>query len=417
MKKVELDIEERVLPNGVCCIAVRSHGVPTFAATVAMRVSQIDESPREHGLAYFMGSLLEEGTRHRDAVELAEAVELLGASLDAGSSGATIQCPADEAQKAVRLLREVALEPAFDAREVKRVAGEIHAEIEAEAADPRSVARQRFRAEAFGPHPLGRPHYGSVEAIASYRAADLQRFHRTWFVPHVAIVAASGPMETGETLDLLAKTFRSFRGERPDRHEAAQASMPTARRDIHLPMEREQVHVLLGHLGVRRNDPDFIGLTVMDHVLGTGPGFTSRIGKKLRDEQGLCYSVHASITSGAGLEPSLFAAYIGTSPEHRQRAIEGFLAESRTIRGTLPPEQELQDVKDYLPGSWGFGLERNSNLVGYVVRSRRYGLGYDYIHRYPDLVRAVTREEVQRVAQQHLDPERMIVVSAGATSK
>ena len=183
---------------------------------------------------------------------------------------------------------------------------------------------------------------------------------------------------------------------------------------MHLPLEREQVHVFLGHLGIRRSDPDYVALLVMDHILGTGPGFTSRIGKKLRDEQGLCYTVHAAITNGAGLEPGLFSAYIGTSPEHRTRAIDGFLREIRMIRDEPVTEQELRDVADYLTGSWVFGLERNANLVGYAIRCKRYALGYDYIQRYPDMVRAITREEVQRVAGRHLDPERVAIVSAGA---
>ena len=88
-------------------------------------------------------------------------------------------------------------------------------------------------------------------------------------------------------------------------------------------MPREQVHVFLGHPGIRRDDPDFYKLSVMDHVLGTGPGFTDRISRKLRDEQGLCYTVSASITSSAGLEPGHFSAYIGTSPQNVARAIEG----------------------------------------------------------------------------------------------
>jgi len=417
MRKVELEIAERELPAGACCVAVRSQGVPTFAACIALRSGQVEEGPREHGLAYLTGSLLEEGTRHRGAVELAEAIEGIGASIDCSSSGATIQCPAEEAQKAVRLLREVVLEPAFDAREVRRVQGEIAAEIEAEAADPRAVARNRFRAEVYGAHPFARPHYGSPEEVAAYRSADLARFHRRWFVPHETIIAAAGPMETEELLDLCAMTFRSFRGARPDRQETPPPAMPQARRDVHLPMDREQVHVMLGHVGVRRTDPDFVALAVMDHVLGSGPGFTSRIGKKLRDEQGLCYSVHASITSGAGLEPSLFYAYIGTSPEHRQKSIDGLVREVRAIRDAPPTADELRDVQDYLTGSWVFGLERNANLVGYVIRAKRYGLGYDWLERYPGLVRAVTREEVQRVAHAHLDPERVVVVSAGAGGK
>lgn len=411
---VTLDLVERELQNGLTCIALRNPGVGTFAVTLAFRVGQGHESDGEHGLAYLTGSCLEEGTRRRSAVELAEAVEGIGGSLETTSSSVTILCPADEASKAVRLVREVALEPAFRVRDVRRMQGEILAEIEADDADPRAVARRTFRREVYRDHPLGRPVHGDAKSTSAFKPADLQRFHRTWFVPADAILAAAGPAPPQEVLELLVKGFRSFRGKGRAHPQHAAPALPARTIERHVPMEREQVHVYLGHVGVRRSDPDFVPLVVMDHVLGSGPGFTSRITRRLRDEMGLCYAVHAAIGDDAGLEPGTFTAYIGTSAQHRQRAVAVFLEEMRRIRDTLPTAAELRDVQDYLTGSYVFGLERNQNLVGYAIRARRYGLGYDWIDRYPDLVRAVTREDVQRVARAHLDPDRVVVASAGA---
>jgi len=180
-------------------------------------------------------------------------------------------------------------------------------------------------------------------------------------------------------------------------------------------MAREQVHIYLGHLGIRRTHPDFYVLSVMDHVLGTGPGFTSRCSRKLRDELGLCYAVSAGITPSAGEEPGTFTAYIGTSPEHRQKAVDGFLAEIRRIRTEPVSAQELQDVKDYLTGSFVFALERNSNLAAYAIRARRFALGFDFLQRYPDIVRSITAEQVREAAERHLHPDRLAVISAGAS--
>jgi zinc protease len=181
-------------------------------------------------------------------------------------------------------------------------------------------------------------------------------------------------------------------------------------------MKREQVHVFVGHPGIRRTDPDYHALSVMDHVLGTGPGFTSRIAKRLRDELGLCYAVDASITGSARDEPGCFAAYIGTSPQHRQRVIDGFCQQMRAIREAPPTARELQDVQEYLTGSFVWQLERNAALVRYAIRAKHYGLGFDYLYRYPELIRAVTRKEVQRVAREHLHPDRVVIVSAGAVN-
>ncbi|MEC7723979.1 MAG: insulinase family protein, partial [Planctomycetota bacterium] len=232
--------------------------------------------------------------------------------------------------------------------------------------------------------------------------------------PRAGYVAASGPFEPEEMLDRLERALRGLRGAAPEHNQHPEVELGVAS-DQHVAMPREQVHVFLGHKGIRRTDPDFYKLTVMDHILGSGPGFTSRCSRKLRDEQGLCYSVSAGISSSAGEEPGTFTAYIGTSPEHRERAVAGFLAEIDAIRKQPPSADELQDVKDYLTGSYVFALERNSNLAAYAIRARRFGLGYDFVERYPDLVRAVTVEDVREVAERHLHPDRLTIVSAGAS--
>ncbi len=415
MSRIQLEIEERVLSNGLTAVAIKNPGVSTCAVTVSLKVGQLDEGSNEHGLAYLMGACLDEGSKKRTSLELDQAVENIGGSLECGVTGGTILCPAEERSKAVRLLREAVLEPVFPGREVRRVQSESLAEIEAELADPRMCGQREFRRQVYGSHPYARPSFGSAEQLAAYKPSDLVRFHKKWFVPQEGFVAISGPGEVGESLDLLAKAFRSFKGKAPVHPVPTAPEMPKKSVSTHLPMEREQVHVFLGHPGVRRNNPDFYALSVMDHILGSGPGFTSRITRKLRDDMGLCYTVHAAATSGAGLEPGIVSAYIGTSPEHRQKAIDGFIKEIKTIRDTLPTEDELADVKAYLTGSFVFGLERNSNLVGYAIRAKRYGLGYGYIHEFPGLIKAITLEDVQAAAQKHLDPARLVTVSAGAS--
>jgi zinc protease len=323
--------------------------------------------------------------------------------------------PAAVQKEAIGLLREMVLEPEFPGREVRRVQAEVMTEIQAEDDDPRAVAGRRFRKEVYGDHPLGRPGTGTHKSVGKLRPKDLRAFHDDWFRPHGGYVAAAGPEEPERMLDRLEKAFRDFRGKRPKHPAMPDVDLGEHGRDAHIPMPREQVHVYLGHIGVRRTHPDFYALSVMDHVLGTGPGFTSRCSRKLRDEQGLCYAVSAGITASAGEEPGTFIAYIGTSPEHRQRAIDGFLEEIRRIRTEPVSAQELQDVKDYLTGSFVFALERNNNLAAYAIRARRFGLGFDFIQHYPEIVKAITAEQVREAAERHLHPDRLVVISAGAS--
>ncbi len=412
---VRLHVAERQLDSGLTLLAIHNPRVQTFATVVSLEVRPGDEPAAKPGLANLVGDCLDEGTRAYDALELATAAENLGASLEGNHRGGVVMSPASSQKGAVDLLRELVLEPTFPGREVRRVQGEILTEIRAEEDDPRAVAVRRFRKEVYGEHPLGRPPHGTAKSVAALRPKDLRGFHDDWFRPAGGYVAAAGPDDPQRTLDLLEKAFAKFRGKPPEHPSMPVVTIGAGGRDVHLPMPREQVHVYLGHLGIRRTDPDFYALSVMDHVLGTGPGFTSRCSRKLRDEQGLCYAVSAGVTPSAGEEPGTFTAYIGTSPEHRQRAIDGFLDEIRRIRSEPPAETELQDVKDYLTGSFVFALERNSNLAAFAIRARRFQLGFDFLERYPDTIRAITAEQVREVAERQLHPDRLVVVSAGAS--
>ena len=181
--------------------------------------------------------------------------------------------------------------------------------------------------------------------------------------------------------------------------------------------DRQQVHVYLGHLGVRRNDPDYPALVVMDHVLGSGPGFTSRVAHKLRDELGLAYTVHASLTASAGVLPGAFTAYIGTSPQHVGTAIRGFLDEMERLRREPVPADELEMAKQYLIGSFVLGFERASRRAQYTVYAERNGLGEGHLAELLRRFRAVEAEDVLRAAQRHLHPDTPCVAASGPITK
>lgn len=414
-RPVKLDIAERTLDNGLTLLAVRNEGVETFATVASFDIRAGDEPEDQCGLANLVGECIDEGTERHDALEFAAAIESIGGAIGANHRGGSMLCPAENAKEGIALLREMLLEPTFPGREVRRVRGEILTEILSDEDDPRSVAGRRFRKEVYGRHPLGRPSQGTVKSVKRLEPKHLRRFHDEFFAPEGGYVAAAGPVEPQRMLDMLARAFGRMKGRTPKHAAMPEVVMPKASRDVHIPMEREQVHVFLGHPGIRRTDPDFYVLSVMDHVLGTGPGFTSRCSRRLRDEQGLCYSVSAGITGSAGEEPGTFTAYIGTSPEHRQKAVDGFLEEIRRIRKEPCSQQELDDVVAYLTGSFVFALERNSNLAAYAIRAKRFALGFDYLHRYPEIIRSVTREQMREAAERRLDPDRLVIVSAGAS--
>ena len=175
-----------------------------------------------------------------------------------------------------------------------------------------------------------------------------------------------------------------------------------------------QLHFYMGHVGIRRDNPDFYKLLVMDYVLGVGPGFTDRLSARLRDREGLAYTVRGSITQSADLEPGAFTCYIGTDSDNFDRAKKEFLEELNRIRDTPPKPEEVADARTYLGGSQSLHGSTAADEASQMLYVDRHHLGADYLSDYRKGVMAVTPEDVQAAAKKYLDPEHMVLVAAGA---
>ncbi len=410
---IRLKIHRRKLANGLTLLAARTRSAPTLAIAASFEISQLNEATDRAGIATLVGNVLDEGTERYSGDELAELVEGLGGQLHAAGSGASVRVAAEDAAKAVRILHEVVTRPTFPAKAVRRARDLLVAEIHADQDEPRTVAGRAFKQAVYGQHPYARDPKGTIETLDNLTPAKLRRFHKSWFTPDNGMLVAVGDVDSSKMLDDLERKFKGWKGKHPRLPEVLGAREAKGVQKQHIHYDRSQVQIFLGHLGIRRTDADYYKLLVMDHVLGSGPGFTSRIARKLRDEQGLCYAVGAGITGSAGRERGLFTAYIGTTPTHQKVAIAGFLAEIKRIRSEPPTPEELADVQAYLTGSFVWGLERNSNLAGFLLRAERFSLGDDYVARFPDLINAVTTKEVREVAERHLDPNNYYLVTLG----
>jgi len=196
---------------------------------------------------------------------------------------------------------------------------------------------------------------------------------------------------------------RTPKVEKPAEFTQTVLSMPRA----------AQLHFFMGHVGIRRSNPDYYKLLVMDYVLGIGPGFTSRLAARLRDREGLAYTVSASIAGSAGKEPGLFTCYIGTDRDKFARVKKEFLEELNRIRDTEPSKQEVEDAKAYLLGNLLLQFTTDAGIAGQLIPIERYHLGLGYLEHYRKAVAAVTPEDVRAAARKYLDPRRMVLVAAG----
>jgi zinc protease len=168
-----------------------------------------------------------------------------------------------------------------------------------------------------------------------------------------------------------------------------------------------QANIIIGHAGVKREDPDFYALTVMNYILGGG-GFASRLVEEIRNKRGLAYSVASFFEPGK--YPGSFQIVLQTKNSSAREAISLALQQMERIRKELVSEKELEDAKKYLIGSFPMRLDTQGKLVNFLTQIEYFGLGLDYPERYPSLIRSVSREEVLRVAKTYLHPESYILV-------
>ncbi len=175
----------------------------------------------------------------------------------------------------------------------------------------------------------------------------------------------------------------------------------------------EQVHVLIGHLGITRHDPDYDALVVLDHILGSGPGFTDRLSRVLRDEMGLAYSVSGGIADSADLVPGTFRIYVGTGPGEVDRAVAAALEQLGAMHRGAFSDAEVEEARRYLAGSWVFDYQTVGQRAERLLELERWALPLDEPLKWPERIARVTPSQVRRAAARHLDPSSLIRVEYG----
>jgi zinc protease len=402
-----------VLENGLTVLFLENHVLPVVSIEAFVDAGQVYEPEQKAGMAVLTGRLLEEGTTRRSSFEIAQAIESVGGNLRTDSRGVSAQLLSKDSKLGLDMVADILMHPVFAEDPLENQRNRLLGLLASDEDDPALVAHNLFHDMVYGAHPYHRPHKGYKETVQTLTRTDIFDYYTTYFAPNNTVLAIVGDVAPADVLDQVQQYFGAWTRRDLPLKPTFIISRPEGCVTKHLDRDKEQSHLFLGHLGVTRTNPDFYALLTMDHILGTGPGFTDRISRKLRDEQGLAYTVYANITFSAEAEPGVFTAYIGTSPHNVARAIAGFLEEINAIRTERIGPEELELAQNYLTGSYVFNFETSTQLAHYLIYIERFRLGDDFLWQYPYLINSVTIDDIQRVARQYLDPENYYVAIVG----
>jgi zinc protease len=409
------DVKRVELPNGLTLLLYEDHRLPIVTARAELHRVNAYETDDKLGEAALTGMLLQESTKKHTGPEIANLIESVGGSLDLSASGGAVRVLSPDRSLGLGLLFECLTQPAFAKEDFARQQAMLISSLKDQETEPESVAQRTYDAMVYGKHPRGRPPMGTVKTVEALKPADCAAFHQKVFTPSNVTVAVVGDFDAKEVTDEITRLTADWKKTDLEVPQYPKIEKPKefTQKIITMP-ESAQLHFYMGHVGIRRDDPDYYKLLVLDYVLGVGPGFTDRLSARLRDREGLAYTVRGTITASADLEPGAFTCYIGTDSENFDRVRKEFLEELNRIRDEAPKAQEVEDAKTYLIGSQSLRFTTSSEEAGQILYVDRHHLGADYLSDYRKAVSAVTPEDVQAVAKKYLDPQHMVIVAAGA---
>ncbi|MEW6272329.1 MAG: pitrilysin family protein [Thermodesulfobacteriota bacterium] len=409
-------VERTTLGNGLRLVLSTQRSVPIVAINCLVDGGARVDPPGKAGLASLTGSLLSEGTKGRTSEDISRLIDSLGGSFGTGGAsdwiGASAAVLSRDFETGVDLIARSLREPTFPPEEVERRRKETLGELEADEDQPGVVAQRAFRLALFGTAPYGHPLDGTPESVAKLTRDDVVAFHRDEIAPERTICAIVGDVATSDMKAVAEKLLAGWRGG-GEGHRPKPAEPPPA---TSLVVDRPvtQANIVLGQIGVARNNPDYFPILLMNHVLGGG-GFTSRLMQTVRTKGGLAYSV-SSYFEGNKL-PGPFQVALQTKVESAAEAIGLVREEIEKLHAEGATEAELQAAKDYLTGNFPLRLDSTGKLAGFLVQVEYYGLGDDYIERYPERVRAVTLEDVRAAAREYLHPDQLVQVVVGPAAQ
>lgn len=407
---------EAKLKNGLTVLILEDRRAPFVTLQLYLNGAGALFEPREMaGLANATAVMLNEGTRSRSSVQIAEETDRLGAALSAGSSFGSPEAVvsasglSDNFDDWFERFADVLLQPSFPADELEKFKQRQRAQLREQRSSSGFLLGERFNRAVYGDHPASRVS-ATPESLDKLSRVSLVDWHRQRYAPQNAVLGIAGDVRAKE---LIAKLEKRLAGWKQTSAKQALPSNPAAiksRRVLLVDRPNSvQTSLALGNIAIERRSPDYMPMVVMNYVLGGGA--SSRLFLNLREEKGYTYGVYSDFS--ALRYPGPWRAGGNMRTEVTEGALVEFFNEIRRIRDEKVTADELDASKRAIVASFALSLEQPSRMLSFAITSKLYGLPPDYWDAYPAKIMAVSADDVQRVARAYLNPDTLQLVAVG----
>jgi zinc protease len=402
------------LENGLTVLVNERTGLPIVSANLVVKTGSGSNPADKPGLANFTAAMLDEGTATRSALQIADEVAQLGASLGTGSSMDATQVTAGSLRRnfdaLLTLMADVARNPSFPAEEVERQRKSRLGSLLQQRENPGQVASNAMAAALYGTsHPYGYPELGTEPSTTAMTREDMQKFWAQNFVPNNAALIVSGQVTVADLRPLVEKAFGDWPRGTPAAPSLGNPATTSAKLVVVDKPGAPQTQVRVASIGVPRATPDYEAILVMNETLGGL--FSSRINLNLREQHGYTYGASSQFVFRRAAGPFVIAS--GVRTDVTAPAVTEILKEVRRMRETPIAPDELNLAKDSLVRSLPAQFETSGRVTASTANIYIYDLGLDYYTKLPARLTAVTGDQVRAAAEKYVVPEKLIVVAVG----
>jgi predicted Zn-dependent peptidase len=409
-------VQKQKLSNGLDVWVVEQHEVPMLQVNLIVRAGSVADPAGKFGVASMTANMLDEGAGTRSALELADAVEFLGAQLGTGStfdySAVRLSAPVGRASEALALMADTVIRPSFPANELERLRKERLTRLLQARDDPAAIIEIAFPRLVFGDkHRYGTSAGGGAAEVKAMTLEDLRSFHATYYRPEHSTLIVVGDVTPAKVVPLLEKAFGSWK---PSGAGSKQAPLPAAtqlsKRQIYIIDKpgAAQSQIRIGWVGVPRSTPDYPTLQVLNTILGGA--FTSRLNTNLRETHGYSYGAFSGFEER--ISPGAFSARAGVQTDKTGEAVKEFFNEFSGMLKPIPAE-EMDKARNYVALGFPAEFESTGDLAQKLEEQVVHSLPDEYFASYIRSIVQVTNAGVEKAARQYIQPDKFAVVIVG----
>jgi zinc protease len=410
------DIHRVVLPNGITVLSRVNFNSPSVVISGYLKIGSLLDPDEKLGLADFVSSALMRGTHIRNFQKIYDELESVGAGFGYNSgthyTGFGGRSLVEDLPLLLDVMGDTLQNPAFPEDQVEKLRTQILTGLAIRAQDTSDMASLTFDQVLYDGHPYSRPDEGWPETVEAIALGDLAEFHRRYFGPRGMVISIVGAVGPEKAVGEVERALGGWQNEAQEDAPELPRFMPpvkTIQKHYAIP-GKSQSDIVMGTHGPKRNSPEYLPATLGNNILGQF-GLMGRIGDVVREQSGLAYYAYSNVSAGIG--PGAWYVSAGVNPSNVEKATDLIKQELKRYVDEAVTEEELTDSQANFVGRLPLSLESNGGVAGALLNIERFDLGLDYYRQYPGLVKAVTTADVRETAQKYIDPERLVIATAG----